>query len=289
LVLENVTIPGRGSTLHGAVLDAIDDGEGEIRFVAVDSENTTLSVGDRLFLKFYRRLEDGTNPELEVGRHLAACDPPAPTPRLLGYLEQRFRVGEPRTIATLFAYVANEGSAAVQAREEVGRFVERILVESPTSGPEPIPNVPFVDLSVREPPASLAEHLGNFRANARLVGKRVAELHRALSSPSGNEAFGVEALGQMDQRSLYQSMRNVTGTTLRELRLARGKLGSESAALADAILAMGPTIYEFFGPLLTMRLTARRARIHGTLDLRNILSIGKDYVIVDLEGDRRRP
>src|SRR5690606_37862348 len=142
LVLENVTIPGRGSTLHGAVLDAIDDGEGEIRFVAVDSENTTLSVGDRLFLKFYRRLEDGTNPELEVGRHLAACDPPAPTPRLLGYLEQRFRVGEPRTIATLFAYVANEGSAAVQAREEVGRFVERILVESPTSGPEPIPNVP---------------------------------------------------------------------------------------------------------------------------------------------------
>src|SRR5690606_29193747 len=170
----------------------------------------------------------------------------------------------------------------------LGRFVERILIESRVGLPEPTPPLPLVELSRVEPPESVADPIGAFRANARLAGTRVAELHRALSLPSGGAAFEVQPYGSMDRRALYQSMRNVTGTTLRELRLARGTLSPFGAPLADEILAIGPSIYDLFAPLLTTRLSAKRARIHGTLDLRNVLWLGKDYVIVDYEGDRRR-
>ncbi len=32
--------------------------------------NTTLRIGDKLFLKLYRRVQSGVSPELEVGRFL---------------------------------------------------------------------------------------------------------------------------------------------------------------------------------------------------------------------------
>src|SRR5690606_33992862 len=154
------------------------------------------------------------------------------------------------------------------------------------SHPRPPPPPPLAELAHQEPPDSLAAPIGAFRANARLAGIRVAELHRSLST--GGPEFEPQPYGTMDQRSLYQSMRNVAGTALRELRLARSALSAFARPLAEEVLAIGPAIYDLFAPLLTMRLTAKRARIHGTLDLRNVLWLGKDYVFVDFEGDRRR-
>lgn len=285
LIQGGVSLSGRTSVLRGTRLEEVEAPHEEIRIIASDG-NTTISFGDKLFLKVYRRLVDGINPELELSRHLATLSPAPPAPRLLGYLEQVFRVGEPRTIATLFPYVINEGNAASQAREELGRFVERILIEHRGALPDPTPPLPLAELAHQEPPDSIAAPIGAFRANARLAGIRVAELHRSLST--GGPEFEPQPYGTMDQRSLYQSMRNVAGTALRELRLARSALSAFARPLAEEVLAIGPAIYDLFAPLLTMRLTAKRARIHGTLDLRNVLWLGKDYVFVDFEGDRRR-
>ncbi|HEY0840396.1 MAG TPA: hypothetical protein VGD74_09440, partial [Vulgatibacter sp.] len=41
-------------------------------------------------------------------------------------------------------------------------------------------------------------------------------------------------------------------------------------------------------PLVEKRLTAQRARHHGSLDLSKFLFTGKDFVIIDLEGDKAR-
>jgi len=286
LIRNRVSIPGRRSVVRGTLIEEVEVQDQEIRIISSEEGNTTISFGDRLFLKVYRRIVDDINPELEVARHLAAASPAPPAPRLLGYLEQVLRVGEPRTIATLFPYVINEGNAAQQAREELGRFLERILIENRGALPEPTPPLPLVELSRQEPPLAIAAPIGAFRAYARLAGTRVAELHRALSRSAPE--FEAQAYGTMDQRSLYQSMRNAAGTTLRELRLARGALSAFARPLAEEILAIGPAIYDLFAPLLGTRLTVKRARIHGTLELRNVLWLGKDYMIVDFEGDRRR-
>src|SRR5690606_29875836 len=66
---------GRG-TLHfvaASALDALaphDLDEEEVRRPATEGSNSTFLVGDGLFLKAYRRLRKGVNPEWEMGRFL---------------------------------------------------------------------------------------------------------------------------------------------------------------------------------------------------------------------------
>jgi predicted trehalose synthase len=43
----------------------------DARPARADQSNTSWRIGDRLMLKLYRRVEEGTNPELEISRHLA--------------------------------------------------------------------------------------------------------------------------------------------------------------------------------------------------------------------------
>ena len=71
--------------------------------------NTTLKVGERLFLKFYRKLQPGLNPELEIGRYLTeVAHFPAIVP-VAGAVEYRSEDGTTFTLALLQAFVPNQG------------------------------------------------------------------------------------------------------------------------------------------------------------------------------------
>ena len=84
-------------------------------------------MGDRLILKGYRRLRAGTSPELEMGLyltdvvHFANCAP------LAGALEYRDKDGEPRLLALLQAYVANQGDGWTYSLEYLRRHLEEHL------------------------------------------------------------------------------------------------------------------------------------------------------------------
>src|SRR5205823_126957 len=99
---------------------------GEPRAIFTASSNTTLQYGERLFLKAFRRLEDGVHPDLDVGRFLAK-HAPGLTPRVVGALELRQSRGSTSTLAVLQEFVPNEGTAWELTRRELGRFYERIL------------------------------------------------------------------------------------------------------------------------------------------------------------------
>jgi len=62
-----------------------------------EQRNTSVVFGDQFILKVYRRIEDGVNPEVEVGRFLAEKTAFRRTPRLAGWLEYRRGWGEPMT------------------------------------------------------------------------------------------------------------------------------------------------------------------------------------------------
>src|ERR671921_2363069 len=64
---------------HGVIRLSTTQAYAELRADAGDlatspphsqGSNTTLKIGERLFLKIYRRLQPGVNPELEIGRFL---------------------------------------------------------------------------------------------------------------------------------------------------------------------------------------------------------------------------
>jgi maltose alpha-D-glucosyltransferase/alpha-amylase len=104
---------------------------------------------------------------------------------------------------------------------------------------------------------------------------------------SVDPAFLHEPYTLIDQRSIYQTNRNMTGKVLRQIRTLRteGRL----AELSHQLLSREKDLYARFEPLLHKKLTASRGRIHGEYHLGNVLWTGKDFVVVDFGQNPSRP
>jgi maltose alpha-D-glucosyltransferase/alpha-amylase len=259
--------------------------DGAPRFTRLEHGAAAVVYGDALLLKFYRKLGEGMSPELEIGRALTERAPDAPIPPLWGALELRPKRGEPMTLATLHGYVLNQGSAWQFFREELRRYFDRALASNRDLKPPPRPPGTLLDLAQGEVPPAAREMMGPTIAAARLLGRRTAELHLALLAD--DPAFADEPYTALDQRSLYQTKRNLTGKVLRQLRSLRveGRL----AELSQQLLAREKDLYARFEPLLHKRLTASRGRIHGEYNLGNVLWTGKDFVVVDFGQNPDKP
>jgi maltose alpha-D-glucosyltransferase/alpha-amylase len=256
---------------------------GEARTISAEHANAAIRYGDRYILKVFRRVEAGFSPEFELGRFLAARAPGL-TPPVVGALEYRAARKEPSTLAVLQGFVPNEGTAWEHAREELGRFYERVLTRSNATNLPAEPEGSVVLLSMQEPPVAVAEALGHYREQAALLGKRTAELHLALASEPNDPAFAPEPYSSFDRRSLYQSLRNLVGRELRSLRTKLALLPPQAQPLARFTLANEGQILTRFEGLLHQRLSVLRIRCHGDYHLGQVLFTGKDFVIIDFEG-----
>ena len=260
----------------------------EPRLPRSDHRRASVAYGELLMFKLYRRLGEGVSPELELNRCLSQRAPEALVPPLLGAVEYRPGRSEPITLATLHGWVRNEGTAWEWARDELRRFYERALASGPDVRPPPRPaGATLLDLAAMEPPPVRELFIGSL-AGARLLGRRTAELHLALASAT-DEGLGTEPYSTLDQRSNYQSKRNLTGKVLRQLKLRGPRLSGKLAELAQNLMSHEAALYKRFEPLLERRLTARRCRIHGHYHLGKLLYTGKDFTVLDFEGDSDRP
>jgi maltose alpha-D-glucosyltransferase/alpha-amylase len=259
---------------------------GEPRLYRQEHHAASVQFGESLLLKFFRRLGEGLHPELEICRALSERTPAPPVAPLWGSLELRPRRGEPITLATVHGWVHNQGHAWQFFREELRRYFERALATSGNLMPPPRPPGTLLDLAQSEMPPAAREMLGSTLAAARLLGKRAAELHAALMAPD-DPAFAPEPYSALDQRSVYQTKRNLTGKVLRQLRAAH--MEGRPAELAQQLLAREKELYARFEPLLHGRLTAQRGRIHGEFHLANVLWTGKDFVFVDFGQNPDKP
>src|SRR5207237_530059 len=191
---------------------------------------------------------------------------PTPPPRLRSSRRfapapaagRRPRRGEPITIATLHGWVQNQGTSWYFFREELRRYFQRTLATSRELKPPPRPPGSMVDLAETEVPAAAREMLGSSLVAAHLLGARTAQLHTALIIPD-DPAFAPEPYSALDQRSVYQTKRNLTGKVLRQLRST--KLEGRPAELAQQPLARENDLYASFEPLLRGRLTPQRGRL----------------------------
>jgi maltose alpha-D-glucosyltransferase/alpha-amylase len=258
---------------------------GEPRLYRQEHHAASVQYGDSLLLKFHRRLGEGLNPELEICGTLTERAPHAPIAPLWGALELRPRRGEPITIATLHGWVHNQGTAWQFFRDEVRRFYDRALALGHDLKPPPRPAGSILELAQMEAPPAARELFASSLAAARLLGKRTADLHAAMISE--DPAFAPEPYSALDQRSVYQTKRNLTGKVLRQLRTL--KLEGRLAELAQQLLARERDLYASFEPLLGGRLTAARGRIHGEYHLGNVLWTGKDFVALDFNGNPDKP
>jgi len=182
-----------------------------------DQSNSSMTFGDRLILKLFRKLDSGTNPDIEIGRWLSQGAAFPHTPALAGSLEYGSGRKSDSSLAILQALVPNEGNAWEYALGAVDRYFELVLSRGGDAPPPEAPG-PLLESSEGELDPLAAELVGPFLEAVRLLGQRTAELHVALAGNTGDAAFAPEAFTPFYQRSLYQSMRNLTIGNLSLLR-----------------------------------------------------------------------
>jgi maltose alpha-D-glucosyltransferase/alpha-amylase len=256
------------------------------RTIRADQANSSIVYGDRLILKLFRHLDEGLNPDLEVGRFLSGKKFTG-TPELAGAIEYRARQ-ESMTFALVHAFVPHQTDAAGYTHEELKRFFERAVTKRDWG---PIPTYkPLLDLlAADEPGRSVTDMVGAYLDAAKLLGRRTAEMHLALLGGADTPDFAPEPYSALYQRSMYQTMRNVTGRVFRQLKARAPTLPEALRSEAQELMASQDRVVQVFEDFRRRRIRAQRVRSHGHLHLGQFLYTGKDFMIIDFEGESTRP
>jgi maltose alpha-D-glucosyltransferase/alpha-amylase len=253
-----------------------------------EQSNSSLVYGDRFIAKLIRHPEEGTNPDLEVGRFLTEKAGFPHVPPVAGAMEYRRDRSEPMTLAILQGYVPNHGDAWRFTLDSLSRYFERMLGMGQEIPSPPLPAGSLLELAAAEPPPHVPTLVGSFLQSAQLLGLRTAELHLALASRSDDPDFSPEPFSTLYQRSVYQSIRSLSGQKLQLLRKAVGQLDAPLRPRAEKILEREGEISSRLGFLLAGKIDAMRIRIHGDFHLGQALFTGKDFALIDFEGEPAR-
>jgi maltose alpha-D-glucosyltransferase/alpha-amylase len=261
LVGSRRALRGRRMTVRGRpqgrvvrrVVDAARAGDGAlpVHLLGVEQSNSSAIVGGQAIAKLIRRLEAGPSRDAELPRALRAGGF-THVPGLLGELaiDLRSRDGEAIGMVVHEA-VANDGDVWRWTQDELARLVDEVVTERDTPVEELL--TPSLEL-------------------AGLLGRRTAELHRALAAATPEP----HAYTLLYQRGLHQGIRSELRETQRMLERAGGP-----ALDGDAVLARVEVLRE-------RKLDARRIAVHGDLHLGQILWTGRDLVFIDFEGEPAR-
>ena len=260
----------------------------EPAILKAEQSNTSVKYGDRGFLKVYRRVEKGINPDLEIGRILTAMDFPH-SPRLAGAIEYVRPNDETVTVAILQGFVRNQGDAWKYSLEAFDQFLLRCRAQRTGQEHVLIPTGTLTEMGQKDVPALARELIGPYLDSAARIGQRTGELHDALANVHDNPDFTPEPFSSEYRQSRYASMCRLVSQTCSLLKGRLNCLSSEREREARRVVNDEPRILNRFRDFLELETRAQRIRCHGDYHLGQVLWTGQDFLISDFEGEPDRP
>lgn len=280
-----------GSPLRG-LRSMMREAQGNIiaRPLGAEQSNSSLLFRDerdqRLgVLKLVRRIENGPNPDLEVCAALTAAGTFPHMAATCGAIE--YHDNDVATLGILQRFVPNEGDAWALMLDTLGAFLDKIVTYPGIEFPPPPDSFTFDEQEAL--PAIILEHMGASLEHVRLLGQRTAELHVALAADWVEKSMSPEPLTDFDRRALYQSIARQLDTAMQALRKKVPQLPDEQRQQAKAVLEHEADLRSQVRAISQNRIVAQRTRIHGDFHLGQVLFTGKDFVIIDFEGEPARP
>jgi maltokinase len=243
---------------------ALDTGSlSSVRHLRVEQSNTSVEVGDAIFLKQMRRVEAGPSQELEMSDALAAARFTHIAPLLGRALwASGDEPASPLALVQPFLHNSTEGWAlALTSLRALYADAESIAKSDPVARR-----------------ATVDDQDAAFFAESERLGQVVAEMHLALAGDLPDPAMRPAPLTAATLNGWGDTMTGELdallargGAALEPLRVARDGV----VARFDAIRALPP------GGLLI--------RVHGDLHLGQLLRVDTGWVVLDFEGEPDRP
>jgi len=260
----------------------------EPSILQAEQSNTSVVFSKKLILKLFRKLEPGINPDLEIGRFLTEQGFPH-IPQVAGAIEHRRSRQESTTLVIVHGFVANQGDAWEYTRESLGEYYTHVMTGQAEVKSAVLPQKHLLDLVEEETASQVLDTIGTYAEAARLLGQRTGELHLALASAPEDPNFAPESFSKLYQRSLYQSTRNLTRRVFQLLGHTLKRLPQSLQGEAKQVLDKEGEILQCFQSVTRKKISAMRLRCHGDYHLGQVLWTGKDFIIMDFEGEPARP
>jgi maltokinase len=239
---------------------ALDTGSlTSIRPLRVEQSNTSVEVGDALFLKHLRRVEPGPSQELEMSDALSASGFTHIAP-LLGRAVWASGTEPPSPLVLVqrFLHNSTEGWALAMTS------LRDLYATAEGMG----------DVDAVERRAAVDEQDAAFLAESMRLGQVIAEMHLAIRAGGG-----------MASAPLTQAELSRWATAMTE---ELDSLLARAGAALDPLRAARDHVVAHFDAMRELPAGGLLTRVHGDLHLGQLLRVDTGWVILDFEGEPDR-
>jgi maltose alpha-D-glucosyltransferase/alpha-amylase len=257
------------------------------RVSATTEMHTAITYDNKFFLKIYRKIDKGIHPDVELTQYLSNTG--VHVTKYAGAIEWHLN-NTSFFLGMLENIEENHGDAHHYMLERLANYMERILARNraiisayPKKGSLMHP-VSFEGLDFE-----LKEFIGGNAAElARLTGKRLGEVHKALAGNLDKE-FLPEEFSLHYQRSLFSGMSSVVREMGEAIDKNIDRLPSNIAGDIKALNNKKQQLLTTLRRIYSKKFDVQKIRIHGNFGLSHILLTGKDIVLHDFGGNPFKP
>ena len=240
-----------------------------MRLPVPQGSNTAVVLGEKLFLKAYRRLQSGTSPEVEIGCFLTEVARFPNIVPLAGSVTYTANDGVTMTLAVLMGNVENQGDGWTYTLNYLDRFLGERREAAETE-------------------ATPAQTHGGYLALIEMLGQRTAELHKALAMTSGDKLFEPEPVESRDMAAWMQRVQEEVDETLVLLQQRLDTLPESVRIDAESLIARRKLLGKRIADSVPVNWQALKTRYHGDYHLGQVLLSQNDFIIIDFEGEPSR-
>jgi maltose alpha-D-glucosyltransferase / alpha-amylase len=253
-----------------------------------EQSNTSITYGNKFFLKMYRKVDRAMNPDLELSQFLSQQGKFKSIPPFVGSIEWFYDRGS-MVLGLAQEMVENSGDAWTYMLERLDNFNDRILEQPPgTTGPPPKVGS-FIDpIGYESMPEQMQELLdAGIAEKARQLGIRTGEMHKALAAGQSID-FKPEEYSLHYQRSLFAGLQSLVRGTFQSQAKNLGRLNEEIRDEALEVLEMKNEILSVLKNIYKHKIDVTKIRIHGDFHLGQVIFTGRDFILTDFEGEPAR-
>ncbi len=265
-------------------------GKGEIhsKILIAEQSNTSIIYDNKYFLKLYRKLDNTINPDLEITRYLSEKTDYKNAPKFVGAIE--FNPSEKNIIVLgmMQDLIPNQGDAWDYTKDHLERYFENVLTHKESKF-EKAPGELTRPLNYNKLPDSFKELIGViYPERVNLLGCRTAEMHKALAANPDEVDFEHEPFSLHYQRSVFSSLQSLTRNSFQNLQKNLKNLPEGLRKEAKEVLDLKSDVLKCFKRVYQHKIPIMKIRTHGDYHLGQVLWTGKDFVIIDFEGEPAR-